>query len=38
MEGCVTSLFSHGLMDANMLVMIYVYIYIDMKYMEIICL
>ena len=34
----MTLFVSHGLMDANMLDMIYIYIYIDMKYMELICL
>ena len=38
MEGCMTLLFSHGLMDANILDMKYVYIYIGMKYMKFICL
>ena len=37
MEGCMTLLFSQGLMDANMLDMKYVYIYIGMEYMEFIC-
>ena len=32
----MTLLFSHGLMNANMFVMMY--IYIGMKYMEFICL
>ena len=36
MEGCMTLLFSHGLMNANMFDMIF--IYISMKYMEHICL
>ena len=36
MEGCMTLLFSHGLMNANMFNTIF--IYIGMKYMELICL
>ena len=34
----MTHLFSHELMDANMLDTISVYIYIGMKYMKLICL
>ena len=34
----MTLLFGHGLMNANMFDMMYVYIYIGMKYMEFICL
>ena len=38
MEGCMTLLFSHGLMNINMLDTISLYIYIGMKYLEFICL
>ena len=34
----MTLLFSHGLMNVNMVDTIYIYIYIGMKYMVFICL